>query len=36
MTSAGTVGICEDGGRVLSEAGNGNGDEEHFRWWGKK
>jgi hypothetical protein len=30
--------ICgdEDGGRILSEAGNMNGDEEYFRWWGKE
>ncbi|MCI15928.1 hypothetical protein A2U01_0037068, partial [Trifolium medium] len=26
----------EDGRRILPEAGNENGDGEHFRWWGKE
>jgi hypothetical protein len=26
----------EDGGRILSESGNGDEDEEYFRWWGKE
>ncbi|MCI60470.1 hypothetical protein A2U01_0081726, partial [Trifolium medium] len=36
--SAGTVGIRgdEDRGKILPKAGNGYGDEEHFKWWGKE
>jgi hypothetical protein len=38
MISARTVGIYgdEDGGRMLPEAGNGDGDEEYFKWWSKE
>jgi hypothetical protein len=31
-------GICGDmdGGRILPEAGNEDGNVEYFKWWGKK
>ncbi|MCI71139.1 hypothetical protein A2U01_0092402, partial [Trifolium medium] len=26
----------EDGGRILHEVANEDGNGEHFRWWGKE
>jgi hypothetical protein len=26
----------EDGGRIILEVGNGDGDGENFKWWGNE